>query len=438
MRSYFGKKIVAIVLVLSFVATPALFARQAYAQGGTVGMAGCLGPVIGGVIAIGAEIWQALTSVPIDHPGISSTAIATNSEVFIKCVLDALVKVLKRALIAEITASIVRWINSGFEGSPDFVQNPEAFFTDMADRAAGDFIGEIGLGFVCRPFQLQIQIALNTAYFAQRRNQNACTLTRVMANIDNFYAGLSGVQNWDQWLAVSTHPENNPVTAFYNAQTTMGVRIGNSIQNWGFNLSVNGGFLGVQQCVKESTTLTNADGTPVCMEYETLTPGQLAQNAVDKVTGTGFYQLEIADSIDEIVDALMAQLMQIILTDVGGLFGTTEGGDNSYITRMTGQTGGNAETVLRQELISEIQASLNSLIAALNTSTDPAVSAQIQRSIDFLRNLLLQVQAATSLEQLLAIQQQYLHPPAGISYVFSPPVQTDVPPPPDTTPPTGP
>ena len=436
MQSFLGKKIVAAVLVLSFVLSPALFARQVYAQG-TTGMSGCLGPVIGGAVALGLQIWETLTSVPAQNPGITATAFFTGAEIFIKCVLDALVKVLKQALIAEITASIIRWINSGFEGAPDFIQDPGQFFNNMADRAAGDFIGELGLGFLCKPFQVQIQIALTIAYYQQRHNENACTLTAVMANIDNFYTGLQGVQNWNQWLYISTHPENDPIAALGQAQSKMSVRIGNYIGGFSFDLAGNGNFLGVKQCVQYSATLVTPAGDPVCIQYQTVTPGQAAQNALNKVTGSGFFQLEIADSIDEIVDALLAHLIQVMLTDAQGLFGTTQGED-SYIDRMYNHTVASAYEVLRQQLISEIQATLNSLIAALNSSTDPAISQQIQDAINYLRNLLLQVEAATSLEQLQALQQQYLHPPANIHYIFAPPTQTDVPPPPDQTPPTGP
>ncbi|MES2006571.1 MAG: hypothetical protein V4436_00515, partial [Patescibacteria group bacterium] len=77
-----------------------------------------------------------------------------------RSVQDCLTRVIAKIAIQSITQSIVEWINSGFSGQPSFVQNYEEFFTDVADRAAGEFIEGSGLAFLCSPFQLQVKIAI--------------------------------------------------------------------------------------------------------------------------------------------------------------------------------------------------------------------------------------------------------------------------------------
>jgi hypothetical protein len=444
---FFGKKIVSGLLVVTFITTPLLLPKHVEAQGKeTIGMAGCIGNAVaaaGGLIAVGAAVFDFI-AVPITNPPIemntNADATANISDIFIQCVLNAIVKIIKEAMIAEITASIVRWINSGFEGAPDFISNPGDFFGTMADRAAGGFIQEMGVGFLCEPFRVDLQIALTLQYYAERQ-QPTCTLSNVMTNIQNFYVGLAGIQNWQQWVAVTMDPANDPLAAMGLMSNRLSVRVGNEIQHWDFDLSANGGFLGVKTCVDERPNPGDPDST-ICMKYETMTPGHSAQYALDRVTGTGLYQLEIADAIDEIIDALLAQLLSQIFTGLGGLRGTTDSnfGSGTYIDDIENNSITAGFTALRQQLINQITATLNQLTTALNNSSDPALSAQIQRAIEYLRDLLNQVLAATSIQELQRLQNLFFHPPEGIIYNPQPVGGggDDVPPPPDDDPPVEP
>src|SRR3989338_8095331 len=55
-------------------------------------------------------------------------------------------------IIQRMTASIVNWINTGFQGSPAFLTNPEGFFLDVADQITGELIDKTGaLSQLCSP-----------------------------------------------------------------------------------------------------------------------------------------------------------------------------------------------------------------------------------------------------------------------------------------------
>jgi hypothetical protein len=75
-------------------------------------------------------------AVPVDC-GISLTCIQNNYKTFIG---DRLAVMITNQIIQRMTASIVNWINTGFQGSPAFLTNPEAFFTDVGDQITGEFL----------------------------------------------------------------------------------------------------------------------------------------------------------------------------------------------------------------------------------------------------------------------------------------------------------
>jgi hypothetical protein len=72
------------------------------------------------------------------------TSASTYSLQLKEFVLDGLLNVLVKQVIRQMTQSVVNWINSGFEGSPSFLQNPGAFFLDVADQVTGAFLAKYG------------------------------------------------------------------------------------------------------------------------------------------------------------------------------------------------------------------------------------------------------------------------------------------------------
>ena len=83
--------------------------------------------------------------------------------------LDLIVITIVKQLLQDVLDSTVDWINSGFEGNPAFVTDPEQFFTDIADGIAGEFIAGSDLNFLCSPFQSQIRLSLQRNYAERSR-----------------------------------------------------------------------------------------------------------------------------------------------------------------------------------------------------------------------------------------------------------------------------
>lgn len=336
-----GKRLIIMLFVVSIVAPSFFIAatpKQAHAQ--AVGAITCLSSALGltsgvslasgGVSAIGgagsaigATVPVTVAADPATAPilaGIQAldaqTADHTGSLLYKDCVLDPLVWAFKDVILQQITASIVDWINSGFEGAPTFIQDPSDFFLSIGDQIAGEFITAGGLEFLCSPFKIDIQIQLLIEYFSvgAARNANdrlACSLSGVISNVDQFLAGDFSQGGWPGWFALTLNPSNNPYGAFLQAEAQLGLRIRSETGEERLLLEFGDGFLSIR----------DEDGNVI-------TPGQYISRELEDWTGAPLAELEVADEVDEIISALMQFLVREILTGAGGLLGVSQSSYN--------------------------------------------------------------------------------------------------------------
>lgn len=267
---------------------------------------------------------------------------------FMGCMARNIAKI----MLQQITASVVNWINSGFNGSPSFVQNPSRFLQQTADVAAGNYIQSSALSFLCSPFQLQVRIAIAQSY--AQRNANSCTLTQVTKNINNFMRGsFSTAGGWPAFIQFTTMPTNNPYGAFLFA--SIGVQTAaqtatNQVQN---DLLQGSGFLSFKQkkncrnvdnppaaspnvTISEVIPADNSAGAPalynVC-DFVTVTPGRVIADALGATEKSSLDQIGLAKSFDEIISALINQLMTRTLQNgLSNLSGAGGYASNFYST----------------------------------------------------------------------------------------------------------
>ncbi len=272
-------------------------------------------------------------------------------------ILDPMFYGIARVAIQGITDSVVRWINSGFQGGPAFVTNPDSFFTGVADEIAGTFIEGTQLGFLCEPFGQNIRIALNYNY--SQRFRISCTLSDVLKNTENFAKFTKGdfsQGGWDGWYSMTQNPNNNPYGAYAKAQNELTLRVSGAVNTEYNLLNQGGGFLSWRECEayrSPEQTGVDASGNPVYGEPECAvrgdiqTPGSVIEGQLENVLGSGVRQLELADEFNEIVGALMGQLVQKVL--VGGLShapSVRDNSNNNNINRLTGFCESNEQDVI--------------------------------------------------------------------------------------------
>jgi len=287
--------------------------------------------------------------------GIADTTIIIGDlgpQFFKEFALDNIAFMLARAAVNKMVQSTVRWINSGFKGSPSFVTDLDGFLLNVADEVAGDFIDGTELGFLCSPFQLNIRAALATQYYqtGSQRDPYACTLSGVVDNVGDFIDD-GNVNSWGRWFQVTTRPQNNQYGAFALAQGELDARITNARGEEIQLLNFSGGFLSFEECTQlegggEECTIT--------------TPGRVIADSLNKSLGAGQDSLIQADEINEIVGALLGQLVNQVLGGAGGLLGASSGGysrDTSrpYLDRLNDES----DTLLSDAAKTEIKGTQN-------------------------------------------------------------------------------
>lgn len=273
----------------------------------------CVGTVAAGAFTlVPARSAQAIAFVPTQDSfnlvQNSITAANTTLDVEKEFWLDAFFNQAAKIVIHNITDSIVSWINSGFRGSPAFVTDPQAFFTDVADQVAGEFIAGTELGFICDPFQIDIRAALNYNYSSDFRVN--CRLSDAVRNTEDFLRFTGGDFNqggWAGWFSMTQQHQNNPYGAYAQARGELSLRIATAQGVEEKKLDWGKGFLSWQDCIQEDQQGNCTLKGPI------KTPGSVIESQLENVLGSGIRQLELADEFNEIVGALVGQLVQRVL-----------------------------------------------------------------------------------------------------------------------------
>ena len=146
----FSKRLISFILLISLLAPSVAMPAISYAQsaeGAAVStLFNCFYPKRARPCGSGGELVQ----VPEGRGGNRAK----------EACLDSVASLMAKLALAYMTRSIVNWINSGFQGDPTFVSNPEKFFKDIANDISGEFIKGLGLEGLCDPLKPQIMIAL--------------------------------------------------------------------------------------------------------------------------------------------------------------------------------------------------------------------------------------------------------------------------------------
>lgn len=272
------------------------------------------------------------------------SAISNNKEM----ILDGLAWMIAKQIVSAMTASIVDWINNGFEGSPAFVQDLDGFLLDVADDTVGLFLEELGgpLSFICSPFKLDVQISIALAYENQRNTGHiagSCTLTGALENIEDFLGGsFKDGGGWDAWFEITNKPEMyTPYGQALAAKAQLDINLLNAKNREVKVLEFGKGFLSKKEC-------TDVEGDdeygPPAQTCKIVTPGEVISNSLNKHLGTGVDALIGADEFNEIIGALISQLAQKVITGAGGLLGVSTasasggGQGSSYIDQLIGES----------------------------------------------------------------------------------------------------
>ncbi len=237
-------------------------------------------------------------------------------------ILDVLEKILletlKKRILDTMVDQIVNWIQGG--GDPKFITNWQGFFGDIAQGVAGEFVKELGLGFLCSPFSLKVRLALLPVNRFAGKNFS-CTLDQITGNIQNFYKDFRN----GSWLALDTswQPQNNFYGALWLGWDAQQNLIANSLfAKANEAVSSPGGFLSQKVCVDALGKKIDArrEGRRG-VKCSIVTPGSLLGDVVAKAAGVDIDSLITAKELSAYIAAIANALINRVIVGAAGLAG---------------------------------------------------------------------------------------------------------------------
>ncbi len=317
--------------------------QRLYRTGGNTGTAsspGVMSTTVGGCIGSFIGTWVASQTTGtlksmftpaniILHP-IPTNDVNQASANYRDETLNGLAFCIGNGLIDSMTASVVQWINSGFKNpdgtsGPGFLSNPGQFFAQMADREVGNFfqaLGPIG-NVVCKPFDLQIRLALMNDYNGGM-GRNQCSLTSIQQNFERFGTGGNYMGDWFQ---LTQQDNNNAIGSYFIARQKLAEGITYSMEQNKLEIDLGKGFLNFKKCKTYSQTLKDPNtGKMQCTQWETVTPGSEVQASLDRALGAKTHRIEIATNFNQIITALINQIIIQIMNGLRGDGNTGSGG----------------------------------------------------------------------------------------------------------------
>jgi len=287
----------------------------------------------------------------------------------------AIGRIVIKMLLQKLTVSTVNWINSGFDGSPSFIQDPGKFFGDIAKNEILQFNSEIiasGSPFGSDWIKNQAlaynkKFADNARYSLNELIQN----TTPEYSASTFQADFSQ-GGWNAWTAMTQVPANNPLGFKLMADNEMQKRLEGTVQSTAQNvrnaLQEANGFLGDQRCAdpkgvtreEHEKGLIERSNRPqnkpdemqyvyanrVCNKWEYVTPGSMIATAATetmKDTKDSYLNVkDLNDAIAAVLDALLAQFSSSVMEkgfadlsseDFNGSSSYNSSDDDSYRTQ---------------------------------------------------------------------------------------------------------
>ncbi len=238
--------------------------------------------------------------------------------------LDGVAYQVSAIALKRLTATTVNWINSGFKGNPLYVQNPRQFFLDIGDETASAFLSQAGVNQLCAPFNAQVRLALVKNYINPDTTNYTCTLDILRNNYEAFTRDFSQ-GGWQGWFELTQNSQNNPYGAYLEAQNTLSMRISAAQATRQRELDLSGGFLNVKRCPRGAEVIDPISQQTICTQEEiTTTPGVLINDQLSRSLGSSWERLNAADEFNEIVTALLTQLVEKIVGGAGSLFTSSE------------------------------------------------------------------------------------------------------------------
>lgn len=395
-----SRKILSLVLIMSLFTQTALFLmpEKAYAQsaGGQLNGNVHTGFGVGGIAATAVQcsgVMDKLAGALNKLLGIASqeVPVGDNTNNTKENCFDAIAHQIVVRIMDKITLATVDWINSGFDGSPLYLEDPEQFFTNVAAREINGFTKWFTASPEGYPFGTIVMTSILVGLQQQFQANVKFSLNQVLAHgtYDQYKFDFN-VGGWAGYTAF-LEPNNNVFGNSLLVNAELGRRINgtsnNVAKNFSKQLSESGGFLNQRKCVLSGTGDSNdyiaadaesglhldpATYQPIptggtmtgdiylslpqavqaelddlnstdaqaelynsfiqrstCKQWKTLTPGSVVSNQLTTALNLGNNKLIQADEVSEDLGLIFdALILQLVNTGLNSLQSSDNGGTN--------------------------------------------------------------------------------------------------------------
>ncbi len=272
--------------------------------------------------SVGENI-KAQTSASVGTVGLGGILMSPGWNAAAYCIVNA--------MISYIADSTIQWINTGFNGNPAFLQNPDLFFKQLADEEAAAFIQNLAYGVsggtnVCGVLKEAMVISTLSQYGYGYGSQNYDpygyqTGGYVNKGISNGFLGCSFDQNpnqynnfvqgnfiqgggWNSWFNLTQTPQGNPFDTAFRVKDDIANKILTSRNSQMRDLNWNNGFLNYTTCTNNKN---NKDTNK--QDCKTVTPGRVIEGQLESTLNIPKERLVLAEKFDQVVTALVNQLI---------------------------------------------------------------------------------------------------------------------------------
>ena len=235
---------------------------------------------------------------------------------------DTALKAIVAAIVRVTTRVMVDWITANEGRDVGFIKNFEQYFFEEIDARAGEFLSHLRGVNLCSSrlrARLDFMLGLPSYNFRYLRPQLECTLTDIIANIEDHYNDFNR-GGWPVFLTNTLVPQNN----HFGAGVLAEINFENSraAAAWALdrNTTANEGFKGVglpipsRRCEAVDTGGDEEPAENCYTEWNITEPGALVSQSLKKsIEDTSLEQLlpidEISEAVSLIVNTLLNQLL---------------------------------------------------------------------------------------------------------------------------------
>lgn len=303
---------------------------------------------IGSMPAAGAATIANVAAVPTKDSvtQVNTTLTQSNTQqIQVKeCMMDGIAIAMKEHLIRGLIRGLITYINTGFDGGPGYMQDKDALLANEQDQVFEAYINNPdNFSSLCSAWESDVRLALATQYASAVAGSQVTQLSASGTGTGNQvytggiasctvqaegYAGSNGegTDYWSNFLAKTTTTGGNPVTTYMAVENDLAENIQSRIQDRIEEVQRNGGFFDVTYCNDGTAGYSEIPGVAVgsgTRDCKITTPGTVINHQLNNALGSDVRRLELADEFDELINALVGKLLEMVFSGKG-LKGTTD------------------------------------------------------------------------------------------------------------------